>query len=70
MLSFEEEGAKLAAIPGMAPPPPAAFVPAGAAKAEPARADSRSQGARSVGSAGTAWVQRHSSRSSNSSSRS
>src|SRR5262245_57243787 len=37
MLSFEEEGAKLPAIPGMAK---TAFVPAGAAKAEPA-ADSR-----------------------------
>src|SRR5688572_8589916 len=40
MLSFEEEGAKLPAIPGMAVAPSAGFVPAGAAKSEPARADS------------------------------
>src|SRR3954466_9976 len=41
MLSFEEEGPKLAAIPGMKVAPTAAFVPTAAARAEPARADSR-----------------------------
>src|SRR3954447_17515527 len=40
MLSFEEEGGKLAAIPGMKAPA-ASFVPPSAARAEPARADSR-----------------------------
>src|SRR3954465_15531492 len=35
MLSFEEEGPKLAALPGMKVAPTAAFVPTAAARAEP-----------------------------------